>query len=174
MKYLRTFTIICILGLFYSSCVKKANYPDVPVISYNSFTRYCSGSITDSALLRINFTDGNGDIGYAQELGAPIDLYVVPLVYVYASKTFQPIIESGSDTLTFPYSIPDITPTGSDKELNGIIQVNFESFIQTQISNLTGFSGVADIHYLQFKVWIYDRSGNKSNILITPPVYTCE
>jgi hypothetical protein len=172
MKYLGTFTIICILGLFYSSCVKKANYPDVPVISYNNFFAYGSGSITDSALLLINFTDGNGNIGYSQQLGAPIDLYIVPLIYVYATNTFQPIIESGDTALTFPYSIPNITPSGSDKELNGIIQVNFENFIQEQISSLTGFSSVADIHRLQFKVWMYDNAGNKSNVLITPTCHT--
>lgn len=174
MKYLRTFAIICLLGLLYTSCVKKANYPDIPQITYNSFTPYCSGATTDSALLRINFTDGNGDIGYSQELGAPNDLYIIPLVYVYATKSFQPIIESGTDTLTFPYSIPDITPAGSDKELNGIIQINFENFLQQQISDLTGFSGVANLHELQFEVWMYDRAGNKSNVLITPTVYTCQ
>jgi hypothetical protein len=138
------------------------------VISYNSYTAYGSGSITDSALLRINFTDGNGNIGYAQQLGAPIDLYIIPLIYVYATNSYQPIIESGDTALTFPYSIPNITPAGSDKELNGIIQINFFNFIQNEISSLTGFSSVADIHKLQFKVWMYDNAGNKSNVIITP------
>jgi hypothetical protein len=174
MKYLRTFTIICVLGLLYSSCVKKANYPDIPQITFNSFTPFCSGSVTDSAYLRINFTDGNGDIGYSQQLGAPTDFYAIPLVYVYATKSFQPLI-LGGDTVKFPYSIPNITPMGNDKELNGIIQINFENFLQEYLANnAAAFSSAANLYNIEFQVWLYDRSGNKSNVIITPPRSICE
>jgi hypothetical protein len=171
IKYLRTFTIICFMGLLYTSCVKKANYPDVPVITYNSFTPYGGGSITDSALLRINFTDGNGAIGDGQT----IDLYIVPLIYIKASQTFQPIFSSPGDTQKFPYVIPNITPSGSDKELSGIIQINFENYLQDEVSILASnpaVAAVADPYSLEFEVWLYDRAGNKSNVLITPNVHT--
>ncbi|HTB30756.1 MAG TPA: hypothetical protein VK808_01950, partial [Bacteroidia bacterium] len=80
MKYFRTFLIICVLGLLYASCTKKENYPIIPAITYNSFTPFCSGSTTDSAYLRVNFTDGDGDIGYPQsDASAPNDFYIVPL-----------------------------------------------------------------------------------------------
>lgn len=175
MKYFRTFTIVSILVLLYSSCVKKANYPDIPAITYNSFIPFCSGSTTDSAYIRINFTDGNGDIGYpAQQEGVPHDFFIVPLLYVYATKTFEPITQQNGDSLKFAYNIPDITPSGSDKELNGIIQINMEGFLQEYISDDVALSNLANLHELQFMIWIYDRAGNKSNVLITPTVYTCQ
>ncbi len=174
MKYFRTFFFICILGLFYTSCVKKENYPDYPVITFNSFTPFCTGNKTDSAYLRVNFTDGNGDIGYpAGESGITPDFYIIPMVD--SAGTFKPLQYTspytGHDTVfTFDYQIPDITPTGSDKELNGIIQINLENAIQT-ISSLS----IPNINftYLEFQVWIYDRAGNKSNVLVTPPRTTC-
>jgi len=174
MKYFKTLVFICSIGLLYTSCVKKANYPISPVITYNSFTPFCSGSSTDSAFLRINFTDGNGDIGYpSQQANVTPNLYIVPLIYVYAQGAYFPIISDG-DTITFSYNVPYITPVGSDKELSGIIQVNFEKFIQEYISSDTAFNAVANIHQLEFKVWLFDRAGNKSNVLVTSRCYTCQ
>jgi len=181
MKYLRTFSIICILGLLYSSCVKKENYSIIPAITYNSFIPFCSGSTTDSAYLRVNFTDGDGDIGYPQgDVSAPKDFFVVPYIYVYSTKSFQPITNTTNntvDTVMFSYLIPNITPSGSDKELNGIIQINLEDFIQEDISSLVTnptFNSIANVHELQFQVWIFDRAGHKSNVITTPVVYSCQ
>ncbi len=176
MKYFRTFSLICFLGLLYSSCVKKENYPDYPIITFNTFTPFCSGATTDSAYLRVNFTDGNGDIGYpAGESGVTPDFYIIPMAD--SANGFYRIIHfpspyTGHDTtISFEYQIPDITPSGSDKELNGIIQINLENAIQT-LSSL-GTIGNFNFHDLEFQVWIYDRAGNKSNVLTTPPCHTC-
>ena len=149
MKYFKTFTIICILGLLYSSCVKKANYPDVPVITYNSYIPFVTGSNIDSAYLRVNFTDGNGDIGYpSQQENVPPNFYVEILVYVYNTNTYDSVTIS-------PYNVPYITPTGSDKELNGIIQINFEGLLQSRVIDpLSKFKpGYLNLDNLQFKVW---------------------
>lgn len=145
------------------SCEKKSSYPDVPVITYNNF--YC-----DSACLRINFTDGNGDIGYpSQQEGVKPNLYANVLVYVYKTHTYDSFTQ-------FSYNIPDITPSGSNKALNGIIQVNFEGLLNEWVTqDSTGFSNLADFTNLEFQVWILDRAGNKSNVLVTPPVsYPCK
>jgi hypothetical protein len=179
MKYLRILAFICVLGLVMASCVKKENYPDYPVITYNSCYVFCSGSTTDSALLRVNFTDGNGQIGYPQQQeGVAPDFFARPMVYFYATKSYQYMtyVDTAgiNDTVTLSYLIPYITPAGTDKELSGIIQINTEGLIQTDISDLyTNFSAVADVYNLEFQVWMYDRNGNKSNVIVTPPVYTC-
>jgi hypothetical protein len=175
VKYLGSLAFICFLGLLYSSCVKKANYPDIPAITYNGFTPFCSGAKTDSAYLRVNFTDGNGDIGYPQgQEGAPNDFFVEPMLYVATTNTYDTVTVSGSDTaLKFSYTIPNITPTGSDKELNGIIQINLESLISNVTQSFSVFLPNIVYYQLEFRVWIYDRAGNKSNVLITPPVQIC-
>jgi hypothetical protein len=169
MKYLKALLLFLIIVLVYSSCAKVENYSYIPAITFNSFTPFCNGSTTDSAYLRINFTDGNGDIGYPQsDANASPNCYIEPTID--SSGVFVPIYSS-SGFLMFPYSIPDITPDGKDKELNGIIQINLEGFVQT-------FSGLSvpgkDFHEIRFKVWIFDRAGNKSNVLITPTVYSCD
>lgn len=174
MKYFRTFSFICLLGLLYASCVKKENYPDIPAITYNSFTTYCDAVVptkTDSAFLRVNFTDGNGDIGYpAGQEGVAPDFFIIPMNLNTLTGKYDTIVipssNTGNDTtLSFSYQIPNITPTGSDKELNGIIQINLENAIsvitEVPIPN-------HNVNSLQFKVWMFDRAGNKSNVLITP------
>jgi hypothetical protein len=178
MKFLKATLIICILGLIYSSCVKKANYPDVPVITFNSFTPYYDGSgpKIDSAILRVNFTDGNGDIGYpSQQEGVSPDFYVVPLMFFKRTQTYGSIPVNDS-IIEFAYNVPYITPSGSDKELNGIIQFNFEGLFQEDINafltEIPPYDTMIDAHRLEFEIWMYDRAGNKSNVLITPVQYT--
>jgi hypothetical protein len=178
MKYVRAFSIACLLGLLYSSCVKKENYPNYPIITYNSYIPFCSGSITDSAYIRVNFTDGNGEIGYpAGDASAPSDFFIMPMLYVNKTKSFQPITGINGDTINFSYQIPDITPTGSDKELNGIIQINLETAISTIVGIADSFgSGLVNVNEIQFQVWMYDRNNIKSNVLITPVIsnYACQ
>ncbi len=177
MKYLKSLLAICLLGLLFYSCVKKANYPDYPVITYNNFIPFCTGSNTDSAYLLVNFTDGNGAIGYSQTEASSPDFYILPEIYFYTGK-FEPLINTiTGDTIKYSYVIPDITPSGKDKELNGIIQINLENFIQSQISVLaedTTFAKKTNAHKLQFVVWMFDRNGNKSNVITTPTVYSCQ
>jgi hypothetical protein len=171
VKYLGSLAFICFMGLFYSSCVKKENYPDVPVLSYHNFIPFCSGATTDSAYLQVNFTDGNGDIG---QTGLPYNFFVEPMLYVATTNTYDTITPLGSDTaIKYAYSIPNITPTGSDKELNGIIQINLESLISYLTQSFASLLPNIVYYKLEFRVWMYDRAGNKSNLLVTPPVQIC-
>lgn len=175
MKFFRNIILISLLGLLYSSCAKKENYPDVPVISYNSFNYYTSVPPTsDSAILTINFTDGNGDIGYPSgETEAPPDLYITPLIYYYTTKTYRPVPTTNGDTVPYSYTIPTITPTGNDKELSGLIKINMGNFIYINIDQVFLKDTIlkdtmADPTMMKFRVWMFDRAGNKSNVLITP------
>lgn len=171
MKYFRLFIFIGIIGMLISSCVKKENYPDYPVISFNSFIPFGTSCIPDSAYLRLNFTDGNGQIGYPQQdTSAPSDFFVITLMKNTNTGLYDTMKNlSGSPTL-WTYKIPYITPTGSDKELNGIIQINFETLLQPYCQNTIKDH---DNTKYEFVVWMYDRNGNKSNVLNTGPVSTC-
>jgi len=175
MKFFRNFILICLLGLLYSSCAKKENYPDVPVISYNNFAAYYAGSNNsiDSTILTINFTDGNGDIGYpSQETNVKPDLYVLPLILYTRTNSYGPFLVNNNDSVIFPYNIPYITPVGNDKELSGLIKINMGSFLQQYIIDEfladKNLFDSANPHMMEFKVWMYDRAGNKSNVLTTP------
>lgn len=174
MKSFKNVILICLVALLYSSCAKKENYPDVPVISYNTFASYYYSDPThDSAILTLNFTDGNGDIGYPSgETDAIPDIYVTPLIYYYDTKNFRPMPING-DTVPLSYTIPTITPAGNDKELSGIIEVNMGSSLYSSIdavylANESIFDTAIDPTRMEFRVWMFDRAGNKSNVLITP------
>ncbi len=170
-RWAKTFSIICLLGMLFSACSHKSNYSNIPAITYNSFTCFCDAAKptqSDSAYLRVNFTDGDGDIGYpTSDASAPNDFFVIPTID--SSGIFTPLIVNDT-ILTFKYHIPYITPSGTDKSLNGIIQINLENLVQ-QISGLTIPNH--NTHIFQFQVWIMDRAGNKSNILTSPTVHSC-
>ena len=157
--------------LVISSCVKESNYSVIPNITYKSFTPFCSGSITDSAYLQVNFTDGDGDIGYAaNDATAPFDFFAIE--YINHNGTYVPFtLNNGKDTINFSYHIPDITPAGKNKSLNGIIQINFENAFQINTqTTATGYN----FYQIEFQVWIFDRAGHKSNAIMTPPLTICQ
>jgi hypothetical protein len=62
---------IGILAIGLSGCIRKPNYPDVPVISFQSaqFTPNTdiTSSALDSLLVTVHFTDGNGDLGLTSD-----------------------------------------------------------------------------------------------------------
>jgi hypothetical protein len=59
------------------------------------------------------------------------------------------------------FKIPDVTPSGKDKSLTGIIRIDMENWTQ-------GLPIAGDT--LQFNVWMFDRAGHKSNVLPVPGV----
>lgn len=163
------FTAIIILGI--SSCAKKENYSNIPAITFKNAIVYTPG---DSLAIQINFTDGDGDIGYATgDTSAPYDCYLEYMIDTghngnYVTETTSnpiPKVTTG-DTIVYPYLIPYITPTGSNKSLNGEIQIMIHSenwrYTVPPIANV-GFN-------IEFKVWIIDRAGHVSNRIVTPPI----
>ena len=154
---------VILLGLL--GCVKKPSYPIVPVITFQSMVVNSNGSAT----LKVNFTDGDGDIGYPNdETGAPPD-FILEVQQQDASGNYYTITEPGiinnpgtGDTTVFQYHIPDITPDGKYKALSGQIQIALTS------SNWY----IADNINERLVVWITDRAGHVSNRVITPAVVT--
>jgi len=116
--------------------------------------------------LQVNFTDGDGDIGYqTSDVNAPVNFYVEILQQDSTGK-FQPLLDPllhdtiMGDTAFLGYHIPYITPTGNDKELSGQIQV--------VMSNSSWY--FANNKNMEYRVWLIDRSGHISNRVTTPPI----
>lgn len=151
-----------ILGMV--SCVKPPNYPMTPVITYQSLQVNSDGS----AVLKVNFTDGLGDIGYpSDQTGSPPDFFI-EIQYQNASGGYTTYTQPGTvynpgttDTTISQYHIPDITPAGKYKELSGQISIALGSewYLQNNINE-------------RLVVWLTDRAGNSSNRIITPAVAT--
>jgi len=179
MRFLTVTGIFIFFGLLFSACPKSENTNPIPSITYKSFG---VGLNPDSAQLQVNFTDGDGDIGYPpQDASAPYDFYIQ---YWYctdtlanspaqvADSTFKPypILNQHThlftDTLTDYYHIPYITPVGKDKSLTGIIEIALTGRGNGWYINYC--VKTPSHNYFEYKVWIYDRAGHKSNILTTP------
>src|SRR6185312_16592532 len=127
MKFFSTLGLALLILLGFSACQKKENYPITPNITYKDFIVFNA----DSAYLQVNFTDGDGDIGYpANDASAPYNFWVEYMYLDSATNSILPMtvtVGTQTDTVFGKYHIPNITPTGKDKELNGEIQVQLEA-----------------------------------------------
>lgn len=172
LKFFYTILIAAVAIIGISSCAKKENYPITPAITYKQHILYTPG---DSLDIQINFTDGDGDIGYATgDTAAPYNCYLEYLVDTNNSGNFVTIENTlnvnpkatTADTIAYTYVIPYITPTGNDKALNGIIQIRLHSgdwrFTTIPFANL----GLA----IKFRIWIIDRAGHISNRILSDAI----
>ena len=155
-----------LLAVLLVSCLKREEFPPNPLIEYSEFVKYG----TDSANFVFTFTDGDGDIGLDEgdTTGsfAPGQPYYYNFVMTYyykdASGNFVPYDANPAtpgvmDTLMYRYRIPDITPEGQNKVLDG----------EMRIKLLAPYYGLGHQVY-KYDAYIYDRSLQKSNVIITP------
>ncbi|HOI32496.1 MAG: hypothetical protein PHG67_08600 [Bacteroidales bacterium] len=170
------FILLIVLGVVLAAaCRKEKEYPVEPVISFEGFV-FLQDSQTgeiNTGLLRIGYTDGDGDIGldqgdtlfpyhksgeyyynliiryYEQQQGEFIE---VPLIRYYPeTQTY--------DTSTFSGRIPPLIPKDQKEAIKGIIED--EVFINNPLS---------DYDTIKFEVQLIDRALNKSNVISTPPI----
>ncbi|RME19195.1 MAG: hypothetical protein D6799_01750 [Bacteroidetes bacterium] len=136
------------------SCAKKPNYSKVPQISFKSFDILTK----DSAILTINFSDGDGDLGGGNGQGNIFFTYYFwdkdsSKYDLYKDTTF---LQDTIDARTFP------SPSDAykNKPISGEIAVI-----------LTDFRPNYTIKKLKMSVYIKDNADNKSNVIQTPDVY---
>jgi hypothetical protein len=150
MRFLFVISTFLTSFLLFSSCQKPSNASPIPIISFNSF----QSTGANSGILRINFTDGDGDIGYpSQDPSAQPDLWVTFLYYDYASQKFI------STDVNFMYNVPYLTPSGKDKSVSGIIETAMSPYYDKLY-----FSTLDSLH-LEFQIYLLDRAGHKSNVI---------
>ena len=173
MKFFYTLLVATVIAIGISSCAKKENYPVTPAITFKQHILYTPG---DSLDIQINFTDGDGDIGYPTgDTAAPYNCYLIYMVDTNNSGNFITIENSlnvnpkatTGDTIAYTYTVPYITPTGSDKALNGIIQIRLQHgdwrFTYPPVISNVGKA-------IKFQIWIIDRAGHISNRVLSDPI----
>lgn len=157
------------------SCQKFEEYPAEPYIEFREFgliTNPVTG-ITEKAVLRIFYRDGDGDIGLEQgDTLFPFQedgeyYYNLLITYYELQKgifTEVPLVSWNNttqqyDTLTFNARMPLLLPKNQQKSIKGIIEN--EIFIYNPLSAYDT---------IQFRVKIIDRALHISNEVITPPI----
>lgn len=164
MRILSFAALAFLVATLFSSCQKSSNAPVIPSISLKSFTAINS----DSARLEINFTDGDGDIGYpSQDASAKPNLWIRYLYQDSASGNFigmwNPNDSTTHDSVYFVYNIPYLTPKGKNKSLSGVIEVAISPIWYVPVYN------PASKNVIKYQVWLYDRAGHMSNVLTIGP-----
>jgi len=162
MKLFTKISLILIFPLFagLTGCIKPVQYPLEPHIEYAGFTTIRDISGKDSlAMLKISYTDGDGNIGlYTWDT-------VEPLKYNYYLKFMQYInkeqveVEPVDPAIPFNGRIPLLTPAGRNKNIKGEITDTIQLyFARTLLQSDT----------ISFEIYIKDRDQNKSNVVETP------
>ncbi len=158
---LKKFYFISFLCLiFFSSCLKREEYPIVPHIEFKNFVKYVNNAgIEDKGTLVFSFTDGDGDIGLSA--GDTLPPYNKGGEYYYDLFITYKELQHGVLTpvvlpLPFNTRLPVITPSGKNKAIKGEMEVNLDIY-----NPLSTFDTIS------FDFYIVDRALNKSNMAST-------
>ncbi len=164
--------IALLLSLLFFACREKSDFSDVPFIKYAGFDAITNREGKDSVgILKLYFTDGDGDVGLsASDTFPPYDKeseYYYNFFIDYFekqngvwTKVVLPPPFPGADSLTNNSRIPNLTPEGPNKSLEG--EINMQLFTNNP------FSAFDTVRY---EVRICDRALNMSNIVRTPDYY---
>ena len=127
MKYFIAFFLVLSLA----SCKKPDEYPIIPAISFvNYFTTQNAQGLDDKLSIVLDFTDGDGDIGYKDvgQNGAPFDTNGSEYYNNYKGSFYK--YTAGTWTLIptgtlLQGRLPYLTPDSKNKSLKGQIQCDF-------------------------------------------------
>ena len=145
-----------------AACKKDEIYPIEPIISFKSVGTFTGNSGKDSmAVIVVNFTDGDGDIGLNPDDTLPPFNSGSPYYRNYIIEFFEKV--NGVWVLnpispTLGGRLPYITPKGSNKALKGEIRMDIN--LPLHKTNDTCY----------FTVFIYDRAHHKSNVAQTTEI----
>lgn len=163
--------LILLLFVVVFSCKKDKQFPNEPLIVFKEFSQILDINGKDSiGNLHVYFTDGDGDFGLSpSDTLAPFNRgskYYYNFFINYFEKQngiwvriVTPPIEPDGDTLANHSRIPNLTPEGQNKTLEGDIYMS--------LFTNNPFSSFDTIRY---EVTVSDRSLNISNQIQTPEI----
>jgi hypothetical protein len=149
------------------SCGKPKCDENIPAIAFKNFQQYrdAQGKLLDSAKIIITFKDCDGDIGLEERDTFPPHDANSRFHHNFVLTYFE--LEDGEwkeKPSSFKYRLPKLTAEGQSKILEGEIGIS----IAPEYYNI--FSENSDT--IKFKVQLFDRALNESNIIETPVILT--
>ena len=163
--------ILILLSLLVFSCKKDKQFPKEPFIEFKEFSQILDINGKDSiGNLHVYFTDGDGDFGLSPaDTFAPFNrgsvFYYNFFINYYEKQNgnwvriVYPAITPGGDTLANHSRIPNLTPEGQNKTLEGDIYMSL--FTNNPFSTFDT---------IRYEVTISDRALNRSNQIQTPEI----
>ena len=145
------------------ACTQPPDYPDEPVITFKSMTKntLVQGSLigptSDSLLMTISFTDGDGDLGEESS-------QIRPLSNIYL------IDQRINDTL-LPQTIPFIPVQGAGNGISGDISFVVYPSCCIYLGQACEVFEEYPVDTLRYSILIQDRAGNFSNMIESDPIF---
>ncbi|MGE5425058.1 MAG: hypothetical protein ACM3N9_06820 [Syntrophothermus sp.] len=162
MQKIKNILLLITATLLLFSCMKKENYPIEPQIEDNGFALvYDTGQYPVNGIISLRFTDGDGDIGLAENDTFPPHDPGSPLYYNLIINYFEK--QHGQFVLvetTPPFSarIPVLNSDEPGKAIKGII------------TDTVPLNPLPIYDTIKFETFIYDRQNHKSNTVTTPEI----
>jgi hypothetical protein len=155
--------ISCLVAMLTIGCIVAPKYADTPEIKFEGISKSIidQGRVRDDSIkIRISFTDGDGDIGDAQNKA---NIFMI----------------DNRDNNKITYSMPMIPQKGSSNGVAGTITI-----LHTTLNNVCCYYKNGDpcsipskpaTDTVRYKIYIEDRKGNRSNTLeLQPIVINCK
>ncbi len=147
-----------------SSCKKLETYPEIPQVSFKSFsmskTSDILGNEVDRAILSIHVIDGDGDIGLQESDTIGVfsidsvfynDLFIELYEKIDGKYVKKPLI------VPHNYRVPYVEPQGQIKTIKADIQVQMDYT-----------KGTFDSDTIMYRFWLVDRKLHVSDTVSSP------
>ena len=132
-----------------SACNNDPVFSVVPEIEFVDIQPREVQQFTDSMILTIRFTDGDGDLG---DQGVEKNMIVVD-----QRSTLTP------EQSTLEYTVPNLTPDARNPSIQGLI------YIQIAPTAITPGSSVTS-EKTNFSIRLFDRAGHASNVVLSDEI----
>ena len=161
-----------------TSCDDGPKFEDTPFLEWRS-DDYEIDDVTNNSkvIMTTYFTDGDGDVGREgssfdcedqyEAFINDFDMYVRYFEKVSGNYVeIVPGVDGNLDScLPFHNYLPNLTPEGQNKTLEGEIELRF---------NFTGLPLNPGVDSVRFELQLQDRAGNRSNIANSPSIFIPE
>mgnify|MGYP006283875273 CR=1 FL=1 len=154
-----SYNIILLLLLFTKSCEELDTASEIPRIQYQDFIikEYSPSGGSLSGTLVFRFTDGDGDVGLAQpQYDDSVTIDSIPYNLFIDRFDFEAEEYQLADT-SLRFRLPYME--------GGTYKENLEGTVEIQLYYPYVFSDSIRFHF-----YLFDRSGNKSNIEQSPSI----
>ncbi len=137
------FILLLIVG-----CERDKDFPDTPVLTIREFTKTSDAT----AVWRLGFTDGDGDVG-VRENSLDTSNFIVS---IFSIKNGQ---DSALSALN--YRVPIVENIRTIKGIEGEIRFDIDGL---------DFIKAVNIDSIYYQGYLQDRAGNNSNIVLSPRI----
>ncbi len=151
-------------GFFLNSCMEKEEYPVVPALKYMSFTKFVHPDGFDTlGVLLVSYTDGDGDLGISEYDTTNYNFFVG--YYVMNNGVLEPgtvynNLTGKFDTINFNNRFGPLAPDGYVGWIKGEIEDTIVPLFDPRSTK--------EYDTIQFRVYMTDQAGNRSDTVITP------